>query len=111
MGGHVPMWFPDTNFGLVSAWSMEGGPTVSSTFATWTDQRCRTVNVAFYPDESGPTSWKAQYDKLDACGNGVMGIGECIGYRVGLPTSGSLGVQTIGLSRTEADQLVQSIPL
>jgi hypothetical protein len=111
MGGHVPTWFPETDFGLVSAWSMEGGP-ANFTWATWTDQRCRTVTVSYYLDQDGgPPSWKVQYDKAKACGNSVMGMGECIGLRVALPTTGGLGVQTIGLSRAEAEQLVQSIPL
>ena len=111
MGGHLPTWFPDADFGLVSAWSMEGSPDKSS-WATWTDQRCRTVTVYYYlHQDGGPTSWKVQYDKAKACGNEVMGMGECIGYRVALPMSEGLAVQTIGLSREEADQLVQSIPL
>jgi hypothetical protein len=110
MRGHVPMWFPQTDFGLESAWSLTGGP-ANQSWATWTDQRCRTVTVYYHPDAGGPTSWKVQYDKAKACGNSVMGMGECIGYLVALPTSGGLSVQTIGLSRADAEQLVESIPL
>jgi len=39
-----------------------------------------------------------------------MGSGRCIGYEVGVE-GGKVSVQTIGLSRTEAERLVDSIPL
>jgi hypothetical protein len=111
MDGHLPTWLPQTSFGLVSAWSTPGR--WASAWATWTDQRCRTVTVYYYPKQSGgPTSWRTQYDKQRACGNSVMGMGECIGYHVALPPrNGALSVQTIGLSRAEADHVVQSIPV
>jgi hypothetical protein len=109
MGGHVPTWFPQTDFGLVSAWSTGGR--VDQSWASWTDQRCRTVTIYYNQHDSGPASWKVGYDKPKACGNSVMGMGECIGFRVALPTSGGLSVQTIGLSRADAEQVVQSIPL
>ncbi len=111
MGGHIPTAFPATGFGLVSAWSLSMG-LLDQSWATWTDESCRTVTVNFYPhQDGGPNSWRVQYDKQKACGNSVMGMGECIGYRVALPARGGLSVQTIGLSRPDADQLVQSIPL
>ena len=110
MGGYLPTWFPQTDFGLVSAWSLTGGP-VDQSYATWTDQRCRTVTVYYNEEGGGPTDWKVGYDKAKACGNSVMGMGECIGLRVALPMTGGLSVQTIGLSRADAEHLVESIPL
>jgi hypothetical protein len=110
MGGHIPTLFPESNFGLEGAWSMHGR--WASSWATWTDQRCRTVTVYFYPRQAGgPAQWTTQYDKARACGNSVMGMGECIGLHVALPREGGVAVQTIGLSRAEANRLVQSIPL
>jgi hypothetical protein len=58
--------------------------------------------------KAGPRSWTVDYDKQHACGNYFMGQGECIAYSLGV--SGDLmNVQTIGLSRGEADLLVHSI--
>ena len=98
MGSYLQTWFPQTDFGLVSAWSLTGGP-VDQVVPTWTDQRCRTVTVYSNEEGGGPTDWKVGYDKAKACGNSVMGMGECIGLRVALPMTGGLSVQTIGLSR------------
>jgi hypothetical protein len=53
-------------------------------------------------------SWTVGYDKPHACGNELMGMGECIGYAVGT-TGGEVNVQTIGLTRIDADHLVHSI--
>lgn len=107
--GHLPTWFPDTVFGLDGTWSTTG--VITSSWATWTDERCRSITVAYNPSNRGPTDWKLQYDKVDSCGDKSVRWGECIGYRVALPAGGSLGVQTIGLSSDEALHLVQSIPL
>jgi hypothetical protein len=87
---------------------MGAGP---QSWATWSDQTCRTVTVTFTTgDDSGPSSWKLEYDKPHQCGNYVMGLGECIGYSVHA-TDGNLQVQTIGLSGTDSDQLVHSIKI
>ena len=56
----------------------------------------------------GLGSWNVDYDKPHACGNYVMGMGECIGYSAST-NGGDINVQTIGLTRGEADQLVHSI--
>jgi hypothetical protein len=97
------------NVASYPSWSVSGK--FNQDWTTWTDQRCRTVTVYYNREGGGPDSWNVQYDKAEACGNSVMGMGECIGYRVALPTSEGLSVQTIGLSRAAATRLVRSIPL
>ena len=102
MNDHIPVWLP-SGFGLSGAWDASYG-----TWGVWTDRSCRTVTVTFSPDHSGPSSWTTDYDKPHACGNQAMGMGECIGYSV-MASGGSLNVQTIGLSRSDADHVIQSI--
>ena len=102
LSGHVPTWFPP-GFGLSGAWT---GSTWTQ--ALWSDQRCRSVSVYFYRDRHGLGSWSVDYDKPHACGNYVMGMGECIGYSAGVG-DGAIHVQTIGLTRSDADHLVHSI--
>ncbi len=108
MDGHIPTWFPPT-FGLAGAWTISSSA-LHQSWATWSDRDCREVSVYFSLNGRGPTSWAVQYDKPRACGNGVMGMGECIGYRIGPSSGGSISVQTIGLARVDADRLVHSIP-
>jgi hypothetical protein len=86
---------------------MSGSP---QTWATWSDGGCHMVTVTFTHVGSGPPTWRVAYDKAHQCGNSVMGMGECIGYSVHTG-DGMVQVQTIGLSRTDADQLVHSIKL
>jgi len=113
MRGHVPTDFPP-GFGIQLALESSSGAGI-----TWTDGRCRMVRVSFMPsgdpmvsskgvDQVGP--WVVEYDKAEACGNYIMGMGRCIGYTAAVG-DGVVGVQTIGLSRGEADALVRSIPL
>ena len=113
MRGHVPTDFPP-GFGILLA--LESG---SGGGITWTDGRCRMVRVSFMPsgepmvssngvDQVGP--WVVESDRPEACGNYVMGMGRCIGYTAAV-SDGVVSVQTIGLSREEADALVLSIPL
>ena len=64
------------------------------------------MTVYYNEEGGGPTDWKVGYDKAKACGNSVMGMGECIGLRVALPMTGGLSVQTIGLSCADAEHLV-----
>jgi hypothetical protein len=102
MGDHVPAWLPP-GFGLSRAWDDATGP-----WALWSDQHCRSVSVTFSHGGEAPTSWTVGYDKPHACGNSIMGMGECIGYAVSA-AGGAINVQTIGLSRFNADHVVHSI--
>jgi hypothetical protein len=81
---------------------------MAATWALWSDQRCRSVSVTFSHGGRGTESWIVAYDKPRACGNSVMGMGECIGYSLGT-SGGDVNVQTIGLTRSDADHLVHSI--
>jgi hypothetical protein len=113
MRGHAPTALPP-GFGIQGAFELSGGGRI-----ILTDERCRTVTVGFVPngdpqppphvvDRVGP--WVVEYDKARACGNYVMGMGRCTGYWVAAQ-DGGVRVQTIGLSRAEADAVVLSIPL
>lgn len=105
LGNHLPTWLP-SGFGFTGAW--DGGST--GAWAVWSDQDCRSMTVSFNEGRHATTtpSWVVGYDKPRACGNEVMGMGECIGYSRA-STDGDLSVQTIGLSRSDADRFVQSI--
>lgn len=99
---HLPTWLP-AGFGLSGALSDSAGAR-----AFWSDQTCRLVSVSLSSAGHGPGSWTVTYDKPHACGSFVMGLGECIGYSIGT-SDGEVDVQTIGLTRSDADHLVHSI--
>jgi Tol biopolymer transport system component len=112
MHGHLPSGFPSW-FGLQLAYKGDAAG------AMWTDGRCRVVTVGFSVGSLTPSSapsaehlgrWVVEYDRPDACGNGVMGVGRCTGY-LAQASDGVVSVQTIGLSRKEADAVVLSIAL
>ena len=118
MRGHLPTALPP-GFGIQVALEFSSLESVRGAQIIWTDGRCRMVTVSFVlteephvfsdiVDRVGP--WVVEYDKPRACANAVMGMGRCTGYGAEVE-DGVVGVQTIGLSRTEADALVRTIPL
>ena len=114
-GSHLPGHMP-AGFGFGGAY--EGGhtPGLATPRVRWTDDGCRTISLSVFP--SGPTEesastvgeWALLYDREEACGNSVSGSTRCIGYSTEID-DGFLSVQTIGLTRAEADEVVLSIPI
>lgn len=109
MNGHLPTWLP-SGFGLSGAWTEASATKTLFAETLWSDQRCRSVRVTFSSGGPGPGPWTVGYDNPRACGNAIMGMGECIGYSVSV-TGGEVNVQTISLTRSDADRLVHSIKI
>jgi len=112
MQDHVPHWLPG-GMGLVdsfgSGWGSIGG-------AYFADARCREIEVFLWMSTDGPSSgtalgpWKITADEPGGCGNAVLGSGRCLDYRVKVE-GGVVGVQMMGLDRSEGDRVVLSIPV
>lgn len=111
MRAHVPHWLPD-GMGLVEAFGPGEGSLGGAYFA---DKNCREVELWFWESSdvgAGPLvgPWTVNTDVPDGCGNAVLGGGRCLDYSVDVE-GGSIGVQMMGIPRSEGDQVVQSIPV
>ena len=111
MANHVPSWLPE-GMGLVEAFGPGDGSSGGAYFA---DARCREVQLwSWDSSETGDGEhmgpWVVEVSGPRDCFNAVLGSGRCINYHT-VVGGGSVGVQVMGLERTEADKIVQSIPL
>lgn len=112
MQGRLPSWLP-AGFGFVGSWTDKTG-----TWVTWTDDRCREVTVAYSPGQgaSEPPNrprvglWTVSVDAPGACGNEVLGTATCLGYDAA-SSNAVVGMQAMGIERTEGDRIALSIPL
>jgi hypothetical protein len=112
MQDHVPRWLP-AGMGLVEAFGVSGdGARGGAYFA---DAHCREVELWFW--KSGAVgsghrlgAWLVHESQRGGCVNAVLGKAVCIDYRAPVP-GGSIGVQTMGLSRSQGASIVVSIPL
>jgi hypothetical protein len=111
MEDHVPRWLPD-GMGLVMAfapgWGAKGG-------AFFSDERCREIELWFWRSTavgSGQEmgAWRVSVSGPDACENPVLGNARCIEYHARV-AGGSIGVQMMGIPRSEGDRIVDSIPV
>jgi hypothetical protein len=115
MRGHLPHWLPH-GFGVTDIFASDDG---SYAGATWSDHRCRQVQVgvnfssSVFGIRSGHRvgAWTLTKDVPRGCGNAVLGKARCLIYLARLRPAGSAGVETIGLNRKEANRIVLSIPL
>lgn len=109
MQHHVPHWLPP-GMGLVEAFGPGNGALGGAYFA---DARCREVELWFWKSGvgSGPRlgPWTINAD-APGCYNAVLGTGRCLDYHAKV-SGGSIGVQMMGIPRSEGDKLVQSIPV
>lgn len=111
MANHVPHWLPD-GMGLVQAF----GPGVGSLGgAYFADARCREIELWFWKSTgvaSGERmgAWTVMVSGPNACGNAVLGSGRCIEYHAPVD-GGSIGVQMMGIPRSDGDRIVRSIPI
>jgi hypothetical protein len=115
MRGRLPHWLP-FGFGVSIAFAAANG---KSAGATWSDRRCRQVQVGVtfssspfqLPSGHRVGAWTLADDDPRGCGNAVLGKARCIVYLARLSPRGSIGLQSIGLSRKQANKIVGSIPL
>jgi hypothetical protein len=110
MKGHVPHWLPE-GFGLAGTWKDGNG-----VWATWADGLCREVTVSVERGRTTATpgpqvgAWTVTVDVPGACSNSVLGTATCLGYQANA-TSGSVGIQAMGVDRQDGDTIARSIPL
>jgi hypothetical protein len=115
MGGHVPHWLP-RRFGVANTFASDEGAYAG---ATWSDRRCRQVQVGVNlsssplkpPSGHRVGAWTLTRDAPHGCFNAVLGKARCLVYLAPLSPRGSVGLETIGLDRKEANRIVLSIPL
>jgi hypothetical protein len=113
--GHLPHWLP-FGFGVAVAFAAESGDNAG---ATWSDRRCRQVQVGinFTSSPFNPPSghrvgaWILTSDAPHGCFNAVLGKARCLTYLARLSPQGSVGFQSIGLNRRQANKIALSIPL
>jgi hypothetical protein len=111
MQDHIPRWLP-AGMGLVEAFGPGEGSLGGAYFA---DGTCREIQLWFWESSdsgSGETmgSWRVEASGPRGCGNAVLGSGACIDYHARVD-GGSIGVQMMGVPRSQGDRVVQSIPL
>src|SRR5262245_47274123 len=112
MDGHIPHWLP-AGMGLVSAFGLSHGAHGGAYLA---DAKCREIELWFWQGEKigsgervGPWVVTEMSGPKD-CFNAVLGRGRWITYE-GRVEGGHLGVQMMGIPRSEGDRIVQSIPI
>jgi hypothetical protein len=111
MDNHLPRWLPE-GMGLVAAFGPGAGSHGGAFFA---DAHCREMEVWFWEStDIGPGqemgAWTVVVSRPNACGNAVLGTGRCIEYHARVDR-GSIGVQMMGIPRSQGYRIVQSIPL
>lgn len=111
MQDHVPRWLPD-GMGIVEAFGPNGPANGGAFFA---DANCREIELWFWKSAdvgSGPRmgAWTVDESGPSDCSNAVLGAGACIDYHARV-AGGSIGVQMMGVARSEGDRIVRSIPL
>jgi hypothetical protein len=111
MVNHIPHWLP-VGMGLVDAF---GPGSASRGGAYYADTHCREIEVWFWKSREVPSGhrlgpWTITADVQAGCSNAVLGDGRCLGYSVAV-SGGQVGVQMMGIPRTEGDRVVQSIPV
>jgi hypothetical protein len=114
--GHLPTWLP-SGFGLSGSWQAEHGDPTTGGSATWTDGRCRSIQLSYFGPRSSVTlsgpkvgAWTVIADTTGGCSVKELGIGRCVVYTAFVDDH-RLNVETIGLEREEGDRIVGSIPL
>lgn len=110
MDDHVPRWLPE-GMGLVFAFGAGEGAFGGAYFA---DARCREIELWFWNSSetcSGERvdGWVETESGPHDCGNAVLGSGRCIDY-AGRVEGGHIGMQMMGITRSEGDRIVRSIP-
>ena len=110
MQNHVPHWLP-SGMGLVEAFGPGNGALGGAYFA---DARCREVELWFWKSTdvgAGPRvgAWTVTASP-HACANALLLVSLCLDYHAKVQ-GGSIGVQMMGIPRSEGDKLVQSIPV
>jgi hypothetical protein len=112
MDGHIPHWLPE-GMGLVSAYGLSHGAHGAGYFA---DAQCREMELWFWESERigsgeriGPWVVTEMSGPRD-CFNAVLGHARCINY-AGRVEGGHIGVQMLGIPRSEGDRIVRSIPI
>ena len=112
MADHLPHWLPD-GMGLVQGY----GPEAPGEFgcALFADARCREIDLrrsTSFDLGSGQRvgPWTVAASGPGDCGNLILGPARCISYRA-LVEGGSISIQMMGISRSDGDRIVGSIPL
>jgi hypothetical protein len=98
--------------GLVEAFGPRGGANGGAYFA---DANCREIELWFWKSSdvgSGQRmgAWAVVESGPGDCSNAVLGEGTCIEYHARVD-GGLIGVQLMGIPRSEGDRIVNSIPL
>jgi hypothetical protein len=111
MKDHVPRWLPD-GMGLVEVIGPGPGANGGAYFA---DANCREIELWFWKGGalgSGARmgAWTVEESGPSDCSNSVLGEGVCIDYHAPVD-GGSIGVQMMGIPRSQGDRIANSIPL
>lgn len=110
MRGHIPNWLPQ-DFGLHHSFGAGDGILGG---AAWHDNRCREVLLIFWAslDDQfeGPRvgRWTLTVDAPGECGNNILGMSRCLTYHAAV-SGGTLGLQMVGLERSDGDRIAESI--